>query len=578
MNKETLKRILSYTKPYKGQMAGAFLSALVQVLLTLLIPVLIGKAIDNIINIGNVRFNEIFKILILIGISLAVSALFQWFMNVFTRKVSCFTARDIRENAFETLNRVPLKFIDSNPHGDLISRLVNDADQVSEGLLQGLTQLFPGIVTILGTIIIMLVLNPFIAMVVVFITPLSIFFAKFITKKTHKYFLKQSREQGELGGYINEMVTGQHIIQSFAYEEECMDAFDEISERLYKSSLKAVFYSSVSNPGTRFVNSLVYAAVCVIGAISAIQGRITIGQVSCFLTYANQYTKPFNEVTSVLTQIQTAFASAGRLFFIIDQKQEPQDALDSKAVTHTQGNVSVEKVDFSYHPQVPLIQNFNLNVKSGQRVAIVGPTGCGKTTMINLLMRFYEVNQGDIQVDGQSIYAMKRNSLRHLYGMVLQETWLKNGTVSENIAYGKPDASQEEIIAAAKAAYAHGFIRRLPKGYETVINDGGKNLSAGQRQLLCIARIMLCHPQMLILDEATSSIDTRTEMLIQKAFEKLMAGHTSFIVAHRLSTIQNADTIIVMDAGHIIEQGNHKELLAKDGFYAKLYNSQFAIE
>lgn len=559
-------------------MIGAFLCALVQVLLSLLIPVLIGYAIDNIIDVGNVHFAVIIKILVLIGVSLALSALFQWFMNVFTRKVSCYTVRDIREKAFENLNRVPLKFIDSTSHGDLMSRLVNDADQVSEGLLQGLTQLFPGIVTILGTLIIMLILNPFIALVVVIITPLSIFFARFITKKTHKYFQKQSREQGELSGYINEMVTGQNIIQSFAYEEKCLDAFDEISERLYKSSLKAVFYSSVSNPGTRFVNSIVYAAVCVIGAISAIGGHITIGQVSCFLTYANQYTKPFNEVTSVLTQIQTAFASAQRLFYVIDQQPQPQDTPDAVCVSSTEGNVHVEHVDFAYNPNIPLIQDFNLDVKSGQRVAIVGPTGCGKTTMINLLMRFYDATKGDIKVDGHSIYTMKRNSLRHLYGMVLQETWLKNGTVSENIAYGKPNATHEEIVAAAKAAYAHGFIRRLPRGYDTIIDDGGKNLSAGQRQLLCIARIMLCQPQMLILDEATSSIDTRTEMLVQKAFDKLMAGHTSFIVAHRLSTIQNADIIVVMNAGHIVEQGNHRELLAKDGFYAKLYYSQFAVE
>lgn len=578
MRKSVLKRMIGYTKPYKTALIIAFISAALNVLFTLLAPVLVGKAIDEIIDVGNVHFQNIIKILVILGITILLSAFFQWIMNINTRKVSAYAAQDMRQEAFERLNIVPLKYIDQSTHGDLMSRLVNDADNVSEGLLQGITQLFPGIATILGTLIVMFVLNPLIALIVVVVTPVSIFFAKFVAKHTNEMFKKQSEAQGKLSGFINEMVKGQNVVEAFGYQDKCLNDFREISDELFDSGLKAVFYSSVTNPGTRFVNGIVYAAVCVVGAITAIYGYISVGNLSAFLTYANQYTKPFNEVTGVLTQLQTAIASAQRLFDVIDEPAEKQDKQNAIAPTTCRGDVTIKDVFFSYNPKIPLIEHFNLTAKAGQKIAIVGHTGCGKTTLINLLMRFYDVNSGTIEVDGNNIYDMKRNALRNMYGMVLQETWLKNATVKENIAYGKPDATDEEIVAAAKAAYAHGFIRRLPKGYDTIISAGGDNLSAGQKQLLCIARIMLCKPQMLILDEATSSIDTRTEMLIQQAFEKLMEGHTSFVVAHRLSTIQTADTIVVMDAGHIVEQGTHHELLEKGGFYANLYNSQFAIE
>ncbi len=575
--KQTLKRILKYTKPYKTQMFIAFIGAIINVLFTLLTPVLIGRVIDQIIAPGNVHFDNILKILVLLAFSIVMASAFQWMMNVSTRKLSSYVSRDMRHAAFKRINKVPLKYIDSRPHGDIISRLVNDADAVSEGLLQGFTQLFPGIATILGTLVIMLFLNFWIALVVILITPLSIIFAGFVTKRTNKYFARQSHCQGELSGYVNEMVTNKDIVHSFNYDQACIEEFDRISNDLYDSGLKAVFYSSVTNPGTRFVNSIVYDFVCVLGAILAITGRISIGQVSAFLTYANQYTKPFNEVTSVLTQLQTAIASADRLFELIDAKEEKETVSDHH-LTDCEGNIQIQDVAFRYKPDVPLIENFNLDVHHGQKIAIVGPTGCGKTTLINLLMRFYDVDAGDITVDGTSIYKIHRKELRDQYGMVLQETWLKNATVRENIAYGRPGATLEEVIAAAKAAHAHGFIKRLENGYDTLIAPEGSNISAGQRQLLCIARIMLCQPDMLILDEATSSIDTRTEMLIQQAFEKLMKGRTSFIVAHRLSTIQTADIIIVMNQGHIIEQGSHEELLSQRGFYYNLYNSQFAVE
>lgn len=574
--KGTVKRVLGYTRPYRGQLVLGFASALLYVLFTLLGPVFIGRAIDCAVGPGRVDYTGVLRYLAALGVCVLLAAGCQWVMNVCVRRVSAYAANDLRQQAFVKINRVPLAYIDGHTHGDIISRMVNDAEWVSEGLLQGLTQLLPGVATILGTLAVMLALNPFIALVVVLVTPVSIWYAGFIAKRSSNYFKKQSAAQGRLSGFVNEMVSGQDVVTAFGYEERCYAAFDAISDELYDSGLKSTFYSSMTNPGTRFVNAAVYAAVAVFGAVSAIGGSITVGQLSCFLTYANQYTKPFNEVTGVLTQMQTAVASAERLFALIDEEAEQPDAADALAPESCRGAVDVEDVSFSYTPAVPLIEHFNLRVQPGQRIAIVGPTGCGKTTMINLLMRFYDVDSGRIAVDGNPILALKRDALRGMYGMVLQETWLKNATVRENIAYGRPGATDEEVKAAAKAAYAHGFIKRLPQGYDTVIAPGGGNLSAGQKQLLCIARIMLCAPDMLILDEATSSIDTRTEMLVQRAFEKLMQGRTSFVVAHRLSTIQTADRILVMDAGHIVEQGTHAELLAKGGFYARLYNSQFA--
>lgn len=578
MKTETIKRVLGYTKPYRLNLIAGFVCALLYVVFTLLGPVLIGRAIDQVFGPGNVNYQGVVFYLALLAVTVFLAAAFQWVLNVCTRNVSAWAANDLRRDAFAVLNKVPLKYIDGHSHGDIISRMVNDAELVAEGLLQGLTQLLPGVATILGTLCVMAVLNPFIALVVVLVTPVSIWFAGFVAKRTDGFFRAQSAAQGKLSGYINEMVAGQSVVRAFGYEQRCFDEFDKISDELYETGLKSVFYSSVTNPGTRFVNAIVYAAVAVFGALSAISGAITVGQLSCFLTYANQYTKPFNEVTGVLTQMQTAVASAERLFAVLDAEPETPDAPDALSPENCQGAVRVEDVFFSYTPKVPLIENFNLDVKPGQRIAIVGPTGCGKTTLINLLMRFYDVSDGAIYVDGNEIRTLKRDTLRGMYGMVLQETWLKNATVRENIAYGKPGASLEEVQKAAKAAYAHGFIKRLPQGYDTVIEPGGGNLSAGQKQLLCIARIMLCQPDMLILDEATSSIDTRTEMLIQQAFEKLMQGRTSFVVAHRLSTIQSADVILVMNAGHIVEQGTHDTLLKKGGFYANLYNSQFAVE
>lgn len=578
MKTETIKRVLGYTKPYRLNLIAGFVCALLYVVFTLLGPVLIGRAIDQVFGPGNVNYQGVVFYLALLAVTVFLAAAFQWVLNVCTRNVSAWAANDLRRDAFAVLNKVPLKYIDGHSHGDIISRMVNDAELVAEGLLQGLTQLLPGVATILGTLCVMAVLNPFIALVVVLVTPVSIWFASFVAKRTDGFFRAQSAAQGKLSGYINEMVAGQSVVRAFGYEQRCFDEFDKISDELYETGLKSVFYSSVTNPGTRFVNAIVYAAVAVFGALSAISGAITVGQLSCFLTYANQYTKPFNEVTGVLTQMQTAVASAERLFAVLDAEPETPDAPDALSPENCQGAVRVEDVFFSYTPKVPLIENFNLDVKPGQRIAIVGPTGCGKTTLINLLMRFYDVSDGTIYVDGNEIRTLKRDTLRGMYGMVLQETWLKNATVRENIAYGKPGASLEEVQKAAKAAYAHGFIKRLPQGYDTVIEPGGGNLSAGQKQLLCIARIMLCQPDMLILDEATSSIDTRTEMLIQQAFEKLMQGRTSFVVAHRLSTIQSADVILVMNAGHIVEQGTHDTLLKKGGFYANLYNSQFAVE
>lgn len=574
--KQTLKRIVSFMRPYRAQLVWACVSAALYVLFTLLCPVLIGKAVDAIIGVGNVDFTVVAQYLALIALAALLAAVFQWRMNVSTSKISSATARDMRERAFGAVNRAPLKFIDGHTHGDIISRMVNDADAVSDGILQGLTQLLPGVATILGTLCVMLVLNPIIALVVVCVTPLSIVFASFIARRTTGYFRRQSAAQGALSGYVNEMISGQSVVTAFGYEQRCFAQFDEMNDTLYDAGLKSVFYSSVTNPGTRFINAIVYAAVGVFGAIGAVRGVLTVGELSCFLSYANQYTKPFNEVTGVLTQLQAARASAERLFALMDEPPEPADVENARAPTQCEGGVAIKNVSFSYVSSRPLIEHFNLNVHPGQRVAIVGPTGCGKTTLINLLMRFYDASAGDIAVDGVSIYQMQRGALRGLYGMVLQETWLKAASVRENIAYGKPDATAAEIETAARAAYAHSFIKRLPQGYDTQLTPNGGNLSAGQKQLLCIARIMLRQPDMLILDEATSSIDTRTEELVQRAFEKLMQGRTSFVVAHRLSTIRTADLILVMRDGHIVEQGNHDTLLAQNGFYAELYNSQFA--
>ncbi|HIW53623.1 MAG TPA: ABC transporter ATP-binding protein/permease [Candidatus Ruthenibacterium merdigallinarum] len=574
--KETIRRVMGYLAPYRGQLALGSACALCYVLFTLLGPVFIGRAVDCVLGPGEVDYRGVAFWLALLAASVLLASAFQWVTNVATRKISAWAANDMRREAFARINRVPLRYIDGHAHGDIVSRMVNDAEFVSEGILQALTQLLPGVATILGTLVIMAALNFAIAMVVVVVTPASIWFAGFVAKRTSHFFKAQSDAQGQLSGFVNEMVAGQDVVRAFGYEERCFARFDAISDEVYDTGLKSIFYSSITNPGTRFVNAIVYAAVVVFGAIAAVMGAISVGQLSSFLTYANQYTKPFNEVTGVITQLQSAVASAERLFAVIDAEPETPDAPGAKAPAGCEGAVDVEHVHFSYTPKVPLIEDFNLRVRPGQRIAIVGPTGCGKTTLINLLMRFYDVQKGAIRVDGVPVQDMKRSALRGLYGMVLQETWLKNATVRENIAYGRPDAPEEEIVAAARAAYAHSFIKRLPNGYDTVIAPGGGNLSAGQKQLLCIARIMLCQPDMLILDEATSSIDTRTEMLVQRAFEALMAGRTSFVVAHRLSTIQTADQILVMNAGHIVEQGTHEQLLAQGGFYAKLYYSQFA--
>lgn len=576
MKKTVLQRLLVYTRPYRGYLIGALLSAVLSIAFTLWGPVLVGDAVDLILGPGNVQYAGILRILLVLCATILAGAVFQWLLSLCTNVVSYRTVRDIRRDAFDKLNEVPLKYIDGTPHGDLINRVINDIDFIAEGLLQGITQLFTGVVTILGTLLFMLSVNPLITLVVVLVTPLSLFVASFIARHSHEMFRSQSKTQGELGGYVEEMLGNQKVVKTFSHEEENQEEFAAINDRLYACGQKAQFYSSLSNPCTRFVNGIVYAAVGVIGAISAIYGRISVGQLSCFLTYANQYTKPFNEVTGVITQLQTAFASAQRVFAVLDAKSEQPDSPDALELNDCEGRVDLENVNFSYTPDRKLIQNFNLHAKPGQRIAIVGPTGCGKTTMINLLMRFYETDSGTIRVDGHSVSTITRDSLRRLYGMVLQDTWLYSASVKDNIAYGKPDATMEEIVAAAKAAHAHSFIKRLPQGYDTVISENGGNISQGQKQLLCIARVMLVDPPMLILDEATSNIDTRTEIRIQKAFQKMMRGRTSFIVAHRLSTIREADIILVMKDGNIIEQGSHEELLQKGGFYSELYNSQFA--
>ncbi len=539
------------------------------------VPILVGDAIDLIIGKGLVDFQGIAHILMKMAAAIGITAAAQWLMNVCNNKMTYGIVRDIRDEAFRRIEALPLKYIDAHSYGEVVSRVIADVDQFADGLLMGFTQLFTGVVTILGTLAIMLTINIGITAVVVCITPVSFLVANFIAKKTYHMFKLQSETRGEQTALIDEMVGSQRVVQAFGYEDKAMERFDEINDRLQKCSLKAIFFSSITNPATRFVNSLVYTGVGITGAFLAIRGNISVGMLSCLLTYANQYTKPFNEISGVITELQNALACAGRIFELIEEKPQEPDAENALTLTKVKGNVALKDVWFSYVPDKKLIQGFHLQVNPGQRVAIVGPTGCGKTTIINLLMRFYDVDKGSIQVEGTDIREVTRKSLRTSYGMVLQETWLKTGTIRENIVMGKPDATDEEVVAAAKAAHAHSFIKRMPEGYDTAITEDGGNLSQGQKQLLCITRVMLCQPDMLILDEATSSIDTRTELKIQNAFAKLMENRTSFIVAHRLSTIQEADIILVMKDGNIIEQGNHESLLAKGGFYAELYNSQY---
>ena len=540
---------------------------------TLYIPILIGRGIDCIVGAGRVDFVHLKPILIEVIIVACTTAVLQWLINTINNRITFKTVRDIRNAAFEKIQELPFAYLDSHPSGEIVSRVIADADQFADGLLLGFTQLFTGIVTIIGTLIFMLTIHVGITFIVVVLTPLSFFMAKFIAKRTYSMFREQSQTRGEQTAFIDEIIGNQKTVKAFSREKPSIEKFDEINDRLEKCSLRATFYSSLTNPCTRFINSLVYTGVGLGGALIAVGGGISIGSLTCFLSYANQYTKPFNEISGVITEFQNALACAARLFELIHE--QPQSADGSLVLKDTQGNVELENVSFSYSPERELIKDLNLNVKSDQRIAIVGPTGCGKTTVINLLMRFYDVDRGNITVDGENIQKLTRRSLRRSYGMVLQDTWLKTGTIRENIVMGKPDASDEEVVAAAKAAHSHSFIKRLPKGYDTVISEGGEGLSQGQRQLLCITRIMLCLPPMLILDEATSSIDTRTEVRIQKAFARMMEGRTTFIVAHRLSTIREADVILVMRDGNIIEQGNHTDLLQKNGFYAKLYNSQF---
>ena len=572
----TLSKVFHYMKRYIPILILSILLAGVTVALSLYFPILTGRAIDLIIDKGLVDFEGIFAIVVQALIVIGIAAVAQWVMNVCNNRMTYNIVRDIRRDAFDKIEKLPLSFIDSHSHGDLVSRIIADVDTFAEGLLMGFTQLFTGVATIIGTLGFMLALNFKITIVVVCITPVSLFVASFIAKRTFSMFKLQSSTRGEQTAIIDEMIGNQKVVQAFNQEDEALEKFDEVNERLQDCSLKATFFSSLTNPSTRFVNSLVYAAVAIFGALSAIAGGISVGQLSCFLSYANQYTKPFNEISGVVTELQNALACAARIFEFIEEKSEIPDDVDAYVLEDVDGTIDINDVFFSYVPEQKLIENFNLHVEAGQRVAIVGPTGCGKTTVINLLMRFYDPTSGTIDVSKHDIAHMTRKSLRQNYGMVLQETWLKKGTIRDNIVMGKTDATEEEIIAAAKASHAHSFIKRLPKGYDTVIGEDGGSLSQGQKQLLCITRVMLCLPPMLILDEATSSIDTRTEIKIQKAFLKMLEGRTSFIVAHRLSTIREADVILVMKDGKIIEQGNHETLLAQGGFYANLYNSQFA--
>ncbi len=575
-NKATIGRILKHIKKYMFFVVLSFICATISVITTLVGPILTGKAIDELIGPGQVDFHQVKWYITLFIIAMLITVLTQWIMNVLNNHITYSVVKDIRIEAFNHLESLPLSYVDSHKHGDIVSRIVSDIDQFADGLLMGFTQLFTGVITILGTLAFMLYINVPIALVVVVLTPISLFVASFIAKRTYKLFQSQSESRGELTALVDEMIGQQKIVQAFGYEDDALDRFDKINNVLEKDSMNATFYSSLTNPCTRFVNSVVYTAVGIIGAFSAIAGKLTVGQLTCFLSYANQYTKPFNEISNVVTELQNALACAARVFELMDEEPEVAEPADAKVLSNATGEINIENVDFSYVPDKELIKDLNLKVKPGMRVAIVGPTGCGKSTLINLLMRFYDVNEGSIKVDGTDIRNITRDSLRDNYGMVLQETWLKSGTIKENIAYGNPNATDEEIIEAAKKAHAHSFIKRLPQGYDTVITEDGGNLSQGQKQLLCITRVMLLLPPMLILDEATSSIDTMTEIRIQKAFNKMMEGRTSFIVAHRLSTIKEADVILVMKDGNIIEQGSHKELLKQKGFYYNLYNAQFA--
>lgn len=570
--KETIRKVLSYIRKYLALMVLSIILAAITVAFTLYVPILVGRAIDGIVY-GMIRFDMIFKILIQIIIVVAVTALAQWLMNIINNKVTYHVVRDIRDAAFHKIEILPLGYIDSHSYGEIVSRVIADVDQFADGLLMGFTQLFTGIVTILGTLIFMLTIHPGITMVVVLVTPLSLFVANFIAKRTFTMFKLQSEARGEQTALVEEMIGNAKVVKAFGHEDEALKEFDEVNERLAGYSLKAIFFSSLTNPATRFVNTVVYAGVGLTGALSALTGGMTVGALSCFLSYANQYTKPFNEISGVITELQNALACAARIFELIEETPQVPEPEEAAVLQDAVGKVDCDKVSFSYVPDKKLIENFNLHVKAGQNVAIVGPTGCGKTTIINLLMRFYDVNAGCIKVDGMDIRSMTRKSLRSNYGMVLQETWLRQGTILENIKMGRPEASMEEVVAAAKAAHSDSFIRRLPQGYDTIIGEDGGMLSQGQKQLLCITRVMLCLPPMLILDEATSSIDTRTEIKIQSAFARMMEGRTSFIVAHRLSTIKSADIILVMKDGNIIEQGNHEQLLSQNGFYAQMYHS-----
>lgn len=575
-NKKTFLRVLDYMGKYKIFFVLSIVFATITVALTLYVPILVGQAVDHIVGKGTVEFDVVKEILFRIAIVVLLTALAQWLMNICNNKITYHIVQDIRKEAFRKIQVLPLSYIDAHSYGETVSRIITDVDQFSDGMLLGFAQLFTGVITILGTLIFMVSIHPLIAAVVVIITPLSLFVAKFIAERTSSMFRLQSETRAEQTAFIDEMIGNLKVVKAFAHEEENMEKFDEINERLQKYSLRAIFFSSMTNPATRFVNSIVYAGVGLTGALTTVAGGMTVGGLISFLSYANQYTKPFNEISGVMTELQNALVCAGRVFELMDEEIEVPDAEDAKVIEHAKGKVDLEHVYFSYTADKELIRDFNLSVKPGSRIAIVGPTGCGKTTLINLLMRFYDVDKGEISVDGNAIKNVTRKSLRQNYGMVLQETWLKAGTIRENLKMAKPDATDEEMIEAAKLAHSHSFIKRLPQGYDTVIGEDGGSLSQGQKQLLCITRIMLCLPPMLILDEATSSIDTRTELRIQNAFAKMMQGRTSFIVAHRLSTIQSADVILVMKDGNIIEQGNHETLLKQGGFYATLYNSQFA--
>ena len=575
--KETLIKVLHHLKKYRIYLILSILLAALTVALNLYVPKLTGNAVDLIVSKGHVDFPGVLRIVIQIGVCTLITAAAQWIMSTLNNKMTYQIVADIRNEAFQKIEILPLKYIDEHSHGEIVSRVIADVDQFADGLLMGFTQFFTGVATIVGTLAFMLSINIPITFVVVLVTPLSFFVAGFIAKKTFTMFKLQSETRGEQTALIEEMIGNQKVVQAFGQEDASLEKFDEINGRLQKCSLQAIFFSSLTNPCTRFVNNVAYAGICLTGALAAIHGRMSVGQLSCFLSYATQYTKPFNEISGVITELQNAIACAGRVFDLIEETPQIPEKEDAVVLSDVKGNVTLSDVSFSYTPEQKLIENFSLDVKPSQRIALVGPTGCGKTTIINLLMRFYDVNDGSISVEGTDIRDMTRHSLRAGYGMVLQDTWLKAGTIRENIIMGKPDATEEEIIEAAKASHAHSFIMRLPKGYDTVISEDGGSLSQGQKQLLCITRVMLCHPPMLILDEATSSIDTRTELKIQHAFAQLMEGRTSFIVAHRLSTIREADVILVMKDGHIVEQGTHDALLAKNGFYAELYNSQFAV-